>query len=43
MSPQELQRKYPEYDELMEDMKRVNIELIEYASQLKKIVQAEQI
>lgn len=43
MSPQELQRKYPEYDELMEDMKRVNIELIEYANQLKKIVQAEQI
>lgn len=34
-SPQEIQKKYPEYDELIESMKKVNELLIEYAENLK--------
>lgn len=34
-SPQQIQKKYPEYDELIESMKTVNELLIEYAEKLK--------
>lgn len=37
-TPQEVQKKYPEYDLLVKDLKKVNSELIEYSVQLKKIV-----
>jgi hypothetical protein len=35
-SPQEIQRNYPQYNELMNDMKKVNTELQKYADQLKR-------
>jgi len=38
LTPQELQREYPEYNELLEDMQRINEQLVTYADQLKKIV-----
>jgi len=37
-SPQEVQRNFPEYSLLMEDMKKVNGQLIQYARQLEKII-----
>jgi len=36
--PQECQRHFPEYALLIEDIKRVNAELIQYAGELEKIV-----
>lgn len=36
LTPQEIQRKYPEYQEIIEDMKNVNKELIKYAEELKR-------
>ncbi|MDO5819634.1 MAG: hypothetical protein Q4P11_04800 [Methanobrevibacter sp.] len=38
LTPQELQKKYPEYDELVKDMKEVNEYLINYKRLLYKIV-----
>jgi hypothetical protein len=38
MTPQELQRKYPEYKDLIEDLMRVNEQLIQYSQELKKII-----
>lgn len=38
LSPQELQQTYPNYDELITDMKRVNKQLKEYAEELKKLL-----
>lgn len=35
--PQEIQRKYPHYEKLVEDMKKVNQELINYRNNLRKI------
>ncbi|CAI6085626.1 hypothetical protein COHCIP112018_04735 [Cohnella sp. JJ-181] len=35
-SPQEIQIIYPQYDDLIKDMRRVNIELQKYADQLKR-------
>ncbi len=37
-TPQEVQREFPEYEKLMEDLRRVNVELIQYAGELKKLV-----
>lgn len=37
-TPQEVQREFPEYEKLMEDLRRVNMELIQYAGELKKLV-----
>lgn len=37
-TPQEVQREFPEYEKLMEDLGRVNRELIQYAGELKKLV-----
>lgn len=36
-TPQEVQRDYPEYDALIADMRAVNRDLIQYASELRKI------
>ena len=38
MTPQELQKEYPEYNDLIEDLMRVNTQLIQYSQELKKIV-----
>lgn len=37
-SPQELQKEFPEYDELISDMLKVNTQLISYAHELKKLL-----
>lgn len=37
-TPQEVQREFPEYDELMSDLQRVNEDLIQYAEELQKLV-----
>ncbi len=37
-SPQELQRRYPEYDQLLEDLLQVNRRLVEFADALDIIV-----
>lgn len=39
-TPQELQKEYPEYEALITDMLVVNENLIDYAVQLKKIIEA---
>lgn len=38
MTPQELQKEYPEYNDLIEDLMRVNTQLIQYSKELKKII-----
>jgi hypothetical protein len=38
MSSQELQRKYPEYQELMTEMKAVNVKLVLYTDHLHKLI-----
>lgn len=40
LTPQELQRKYPLYDELVSDIESVNSKLSVFADELKKIVRA---
>jgi len=37
-SPQEVQRNCPEYSLLIEDMKNINGQLIQYARELEKII-----
>jgi hypothetical protein len=37
-SPQEVQREFPEYGELIVDLQRVNRELMQYAGELQKLV-----
>ncbi len=37
-TPQEVQREFPKYDELIADLRRVNQELIQYAGELHKLV-----
>ena len=37
LSPQEVQQQYPHFAELMADMKRVNVDLIEYRLQLREL------
>lgn len=37
-TPQEVQRAFPEYSKLIEDMKKVNAQLIQYAGELEKII-----
>jgi len=36
LSPQEIQKKYPHYNELMGDIRTVNVELNKYADELKR-------
>lgn len=38
LSPQEIQKKYPDYDELVNDLKNVNQILIGYSIELKKLI-----
>lgn len=38
MTPQDFQKEYPKYGELIEDLVRVNEQLIQYAQELKKII-----
>ena len=38
ISPQELQRRYPDYDNLISSMKQVNQTLIQYANELNKLI-----
>lgn len=38
MTPQEFQKKYPQYKDLIDDLKRVNSQLIQYSQELKKII-----
>lgn len=38
MSPQELQRQFPEYEALISDMKEVNAKMTGYAAELQKII-----
>lgn len=42
LSPQEIQKKFPEYETLVNDIKEVNKIIIAYASLLKKIVKFEE-
>ncbi len=37
-TPQEHQKKFPQYDELVKEMLDVNKQMIDYAAQLEKIV-----
>src|SRR6266481_81501 len=37
-APQEVQRAFPEYAALLDDMKKVNSQLIQYAQELEKII-----
>lgn len=39
LSPQEIQRKYPEYEALIDDMKNVNNIMVKYAEWLQEIVE----
>lgn len=38
-SPQEIQKQYPQYQELVDDLKKVNKQIVEYASVIKQIAQ----
>jgi len=38
-TPQELQKEYPQYNDLIEDLMKVNGQLIQYAEELKKIIE----
>jgi ribosomal protein S17E len=38
MTPQDFQRDYPEYKDLIEDLMKVNQQLIQYSQELKKII-----
>jgi len=40
--PQDVQKDFPDYKELIEDMLRVNRELIQYAEQLEKLIAGEE-
>lgn len=41
MTPQEFQQKYPQYNDLIDDLMRVNEQLIQYSQELKKIIDKE--
>jgi hypothetical protein len=38
ISPQELQKRYPDYDNLISSMKQVNQTMIQYANELNKLI-----
>ena len=38
MTPQEFQKEYPQYKDLIDDLMKVNRQLIQYAQELKKII-----
>jgi len=37
LTPQELQREYPHYEQLKEELKIINVELIQYVNELEKL------
>ncbi len=37
LSPQEIQRKFPQYDELMKDLTKINEHMVNYCESMKKI------
>lgn len=39
LSPQEIQKKYDKYDELILDLKEVNRQMVQFAGELKKLTQ----
>ncbi len=39
-APQEVQRGFEQYDALVADMKRVNVQMIQYAAELQKLIRA---
>lgn len=43
LSPQEIQKKFPQYDALVADLKAVNQDLIEYANEIAKIASVRQV
>ena len=38
MTPQEFQKEYPQYKDLIDDLLKVNTQLMQYAAELKKII-----
>ena len=38
MTPQEFQKEYPQYKDLIDDLLKVNVQLMQYAVELKKII-----
>jgi len=38
-SPQEIQKQYPQYQELVDDLKKVNAQIVDYAAVIKQIAQ----
>lgn len=40
LTPQDIQSKYPEYKELVDDMLKINKQLVQYTKQIKKLVDA---
>ncbi len=40
LTPQEIQSKYPEYKKLVEDMLKINKQLVQYTDEIKKLVDA---
>jgi len=40
LTPQDIQSKYPEYEELVKDMMKINHQLVEYTAEIKKLVDA---
>lgn len=40
LTPQELQSKYPEYNDLVKDMMKINRQLVEYTKEIKRLVDA---
>jgi hypothetical protein len=38
LTPQEFQKKYPQYNDLIDDLLDVNQQLIQYSQELKKII-----
>lgn len=41
MTPQEFQKEYPQFKDLIDDLKKVNAQLIQYSQELKKIIDRE--
>lgn len=40
LTPQDIQSKYPEYKELVEDMLKINKQLVQYTEEIKKLIDA---
>jgi len=40
LTPQDVQNQYPNYKELVEDMLEINVQLVQYTSEIKKLVDA---